>query len=231
MRTENAADKIVEALIESRFDALMEMHPAWATALGVHAHDGRLADLSRAAKETDIAAERRFVDDLEAVDPDPLSESVRFERELALHAARLRLFDAEVVRGWERSTSATDEIGTALFLLAARDFAPLEERLVPLTERIEGIPDALLQVRDRLGDQPVRLWLELEEVAAGELPLLVHEIVGGADGVWPAGSAQLRQLHSAARAARAALFDYTAWIETQLDRRRGPHGAGGHGVG
>ncbi len=218
MKPETAADARLDALVAARFDALMEAHPAWATALGVHAHDGRLADLSRAAKEADMAAERRFIDDLAAVDPGLLSETVRFERELALHGARLRLFDAEVVRGWERSTSATDEIGTALFLLAARDFAPLKERLLPLTERVEGIPEALLQVRDRLGDQPVRLWLELEEVAAAELPLLVHEIVSGAGDVWPGGSPQLRRLHSAARAARAALFDYTAWIETQLDR-------------
>lgn len=218
MKPETAADARLDALVAARFDALMEAHPAWATALGVHAHDGRLADLSRAAKEADMAAERRFIDDLAAVDPGLLSETVRFERELALHGARLRLFDAEVVRGWERSTSATDEIGTALFLLAARDFAPLKERLLPLTERVEGIPEALLQVRDRLGDQPVRLWLELEEVAAAELPLLVHEIFSGAGDVWPGGSPQLRRLHSAARAARAALFDYTAWIETQLDR-------------
>ena len=218
MNPETAADARLTALISDRFDALMEAHPTWATGLGVHAHDGRLADLSRAAKEADMSAERRFIDALEAMDLEPLSEAARFERELALHGARLRLFDAEVVRGWERSTSATDEIGTALFLLAARDFAPLEERLLPLTERIEGIPEALLQVRDRLGDQPVRLWLETEEVAAAELPLLVHEIVSGAGSVWPGGSPQLQRLHSAARAARAALFDYTAWIETQLDR-------------
>ncbi len=218
MKPETAADTRLTALVAARFDALMEAHPAWATALGVHAHDGRLADLSRTAKEADMAAERRFIDALEAIDPASLSEPVRFERELALHGARLRLFDAEIVRGWERCTSATDEIGTALFLLAARDFAPLEERLVPLTERIEGIPEALLQVRDRLGGRPVRLWLELEEVSAAELPLLVHEIVSGAGAVWSGDSPQLQRLHSAAGAARAALFDYTAWIETQLDR-------------
>ena len=48
---------------------------------------------------------------------------------------------------------------------------------------------------------PVRLWMELEELAAAELPLLVHEIVASASGVWPAGSPELRRLHGAARAA------------------------------
>ena len=46
-----------------------------------------------------------------------------------------------------------DEIGDALFLLLARDFAPLEERLESMTERLEAAPTALLQVRDRLGDR------------------------------------------------------------------------------
>ncbi len=155
---------------------------------------------------------------LEAIDPAALSDRVSFERELALHSAHLRLFEDEVVRNWERSTSATDEIGTALFLLAARDFAPLEERLVSMTERIEGIPTALQQVRDRLGDEPVRLWMELEEMAAAELPLLVHEIVTSATGAWPQGSPELQRLHTAARATKEALFDYAAWIEQQLPR-------------
>ncbi len=181
MSGEAAADKVVEETIGSRFEALMETYPAWATALGIHAHDGRLADLSRSAKEADIVAERRFVAELEAIDRATLSEAVCFERELALHGARLRLFDAEVVRGWERSTSATDEIGTALFLLAAREFAPLEERLLSLTHRIEGIPTALEQVRDRLADRPVRLWLEKEEI--------------GGSRVAPAGARDRHQRH------------------------------------
>ena len=155
------AETEFEALIEARFDAIMETRPSRATSLGIHQHDGRLADLSRSAREADLAAEHRFVLRLEALDPESLSDGSRFELDLALHAARLRLFDAEVVRGWQRRTIATDEIGDSLFLLMARDFAPLEERLSSLTQRIEGIPTALQQVRDNLGADPVRLWLEL----------------------------------------------------------------------
>lgn len=215
---QTSGDALVTALIQARFDAWIETWPGHATRFGIHEHDGRLPDLSRAAKEADIAAEGVFVRQLEAVDASTLSERVAFERELALHSARLRLFEDEVVRNWERVTSATDEIGTALFLLAARDFAPLEERLLSMTQRIEGIPAALAQVRDRLGAAPVRLWMELEGMAAAELPLLVHEIVSSATAVWPAGSADLRRLQTAAKAAKAALTDYSAWVESQLER-------------
>jgi uncharacterized protein (DUF885 family) len=214
---QTTSDALATALIQSRFDAWVATWPGHATGFGIHQHDGRLPDLSRAAKLADIEAEHAFVRRLEAIDPTPLSERVAFERELALHGARLRLFEDEVVRNWERTTSASDEIGGALFLLAARDFAPLEERLASMTERIEGIPEALLQVRDRLGDEPVRMWLELEARSATELPGLIHEIVTSAAGAWAEGSPSLIRLRQAARGARAALLEYATWVESQFE--------------
>ena len=132
-----------------------------------------------------MAAERAFVRQLEAVAPGTLSATAAFERELALHSARLRLFSDEVVRGWERTSNATDEIGTAIFLLSARDFAPLEERLVSMTRRVEGIPAALAQVRDRLGPDPVRLWHNSQTCRAISrlFPMFYLSVDGIADAV------------------------------------------------
>jgi uncharacterized protein (DUF885 family) len=59
--------------------------------------------------------------------------------------------------------------------------------------------------------------MELEEVAAAELPSLVREIVTGATTVWPQGSPELHRLHTAARVSRQALLDYAAWIKQQLE--------------
>jgi uncharacterized protein (DUF885 family) len=210
-------DALVTTLVQARFDGWIAAWPGQATRFGIHQHDGRLPDLSRAAKLADVESDHAFVRALEAVDAASLSESVAFEQELALHAARLRLFEDEVVRNWERTTDATEAIGTALFLLAARDFAPLEQRLLSMTSRIEGIPAALLQVRDRLGSDTVRLWLELEGMSAAELPGLLREIVASATGVWGHGSSELVRLRHAAQAAEVALFDYATWVEAQLD--------------
>ncbi len=210
------ADELVTALIRSRFDSWVATWPGEATRFGIHVHDDRLPDLSRAAKLADIEAEQAFVRQLESIDPAQLSPNVGFERDLALHSARLRLFEATVVRNWERSVDATEHIGGALFLLSARDFAPLPHRLVSMVRRIEGIPLALSQVRDRLGPDPVRLWLEMEAASARELPGFLAEIVGSATGFWAAGSPELRRLRSAVRAAEAALEDYTAWVGSRL---------------
>ena len=131
-------DEHVQGLIQGRFDRLVADWPVMATYLGIHEHDGRLADLSREAKEADIAAERAHVAALGAVDPGALSPRQRFEWELAVHSARRRLFDAEVHRAWERRPSASDEVGDGLFLLLARQFEPLDQRLVPMTEQDRG---------------------------------------------------------------------------------------------
>jgi len=217
----SAADARLDALIGSRFDSLMATWPSRATYLGIHAYDDSLADLSRSAMEADIAAEARFISQLEGSDPALLSDGHRFERDLALHGARLRHFEAEVIRGWQRGASASHEIGDALFLLLVRDFAPLEERLASLTRRLEAVPEALRQARDRLGREPVRLWNELEMDAARELPSLVHEIVSAGRERWPPGSTELARLERAAGATRQALLEYEAWIGSTLEDANG----------
>jgi uncharacterized protein (DUF885 family) len=215
------ADAELGALVEHRFDALMETWPSHATALGIHGQDGRLADLSRSAMEADVAAEAAFISALEGIASERLSESFRFERDLALHGARLRHFEAEVVAVWRRGATASREIGDALFLLLARDFAPLGDRLEPMTLRLEAAPVALRQARDRLDGRPVRLWIELEMRAAADLPRLLYEIVVAARGLWPAGDARLRRLEQAAGATDDALRDYAGWLGTALERATG----------
>jgi uncharacterized protein (DUF885 family) len=215
------ADDGLTSLIAARFDALMEAWPSHSTALGIHDHDGRLADLSRSAMESDIVAESAFIGRLEAIAPEDLSEPQRFERDLALHSARLRRFESEVVAVWRRGATASREVGDALFLLLARDFAPLEDRLAPMTQRLEGVPEALRQARDRMDEHPVRLWIEIEMRSASDLPGLIHEIVVSARDLWPTGDGRLRRLERAARATRDALLDYRDWLGSRLDRATG----------
>jgi uncharacterized protein (DUF885 family) len=212
----SAADERLRGLIGDRFDALMVASPSYASYIGIHEHDGSLGDLSREAKEADIVAEQDFVAALEAVDVDSLSPRDDFERDLALHSARLRLFDAEVRRDWERRLGATEEIGDGLFVLLARETAPLRERLAPMAERLEAVPTALQQVRDRLGNQPVRLWNEVEVASARELPSLIDEIVSAGRTGWADETTRLAALERAALAAQESLAAYGAWLEAQL---------------
>jgi uncharacterized protein (DUF885 family) len=207
-----------DALVRERFTRIVRESPILATYLGIHERDGQLADFSRAAKLAEIEAERRFLSDVEAIDPGELSESFRLERELAVLSAKRALFNAEVHRVWERRASGGDEVGDSLFLLFAREFAPLSERLISMTERLEEAPRVLTQARERLGDRPVRLWNEMELESVASMPALFAEIGAAARGEWDAHSPELQRLEAANAAVESALHEYAAWLREQLGR-------------
>jgi uncharacterized protein (DUF885 family) len=217
-RPETDADRRFEELVGERFERLLREFPIFGTWLGVHNADDRLGDLSREAKLQQIADEHRFLDDLQALDAAELSEPFRFERELALNAAERSLFDDEVHRLWERRASASDEIGDGLFLLFARDFAPLAERLVSITGRLEDSRRVLRDARSRMGESPVRLWNQMELDSTESLPTFLDEILAAARGEWPAGSRELARLEKASESTTAALGDYSVWLREVIER-------------
>jgi uncharacterized protein (DUF885 family) len=217
---ETEGDRRFDDLIRERFARVIHASPILATYLGIHDADGHLADFGRAAKLADIEAERRFLSDVQGIAAADLSEPFQIERELAILSAKRSLFDSEVHRVWERRASATDEVGDALFLLFARDFAPLSERLVSMTERLEEAPRVLGEARERLGDRPVRLWNEMELKSVASMPRLLAEIGAAARGEWDAGSTELRRLEASTLATESALDAYADWLRGQLERAK-----------
>lgn len=211
-------DARFQALVEDYFRDLVRATPVFATFIGIHSEDHRLGDGTREAVEERIARERRFLSDLEALDPAGLSDEARFERDLAVHTARLDLFGLQEHRVWERRSMAMDEVGDGVFSILARDFAPLGERLESIASRLEATPTALDQHRSRLGPRPVRLWNEIELGAAGEMPALFDEVMSAARAAWPDGSPAFRRIERAVVRALAAIEGYAAWLrERQAD--------------
>ncbi|MET0771919.1 MAG: DUF885 domain-containing protein [Candidatus Limnocylindrales bacterium] len=211
------ADRTFATLVRAHFEDLLEREPVYATYLGIHEMDDRLGDMSRDAHLDLVAAEKRFLADLEAIDRAGLSAPNTLECEMAILGARRLIFDEEVHRTWERRVTAGETLGDALFLLFARDFAPFPERLDAIAARMEAAPVALTQVRDRLADDPVALWLELELEAVASLPGFFDLILDTAAGAYR-DDTRFRRLERAADGAKSALEDYGAWIREQLPR-------------
>jgi uncharacterized protein (DUF885 family) len=201
-------------LVEARFRRVVEAEPILATAVGIHNLDDRLADGSREAMLAELAAERAHLADVEALDEAGLSPEARFERDLELHNVRRSIFETDRVRRWERRSTALDALGDGLFLLFARDFAPLSERLGAIAGRLEAVERFLAEHRTRPAGPQVRLWQQLEIRTAGQMPDFVDEIVR-ADEVALA-DAERRRLGRAAGLAKAAIADYGTWLEASL---------------
>jgi uncharacterized protein (DUF885 family) len=201
-------------LVEERFRRIVRDHPDFATFIGIHTEDRRLADGERDAVLGEIAADRAHLAAVEAIDPAGLSGEARFERELEIHNLRRDIFDMDVQRVWERRSTALDGVGDPLFALFARDFAPLEERLDAIASRLEATPAFLAASRSRAAVPQVRLWQTIEIETAGEIPALFDEIVAAGEGVLE--GPELRRLRAAADGARTAVADYRTWLEGTL---------------
>ena len=212
--TAGPADERFWGIVEAEFRRMLEQHPILGTYIGLHDGDDRLDDATRDAAMQEVADVHRVERELEAIDPNELSESVRFERELALHNIRRELFDMEVHRVWERRSTAMDAVGDALFSVFARDFAPLKDRLASLTGRLEGVPAFLEQHKTRATAPQVRLWQELEIESGGQMPYLLDEVKAAGQGVLDERS-QAR-LDKAVETASAAVVAYIETIKAKM---------------
>jgi uncharacterized protein (DUF885 family) len=201
-------------LAEDHFRRVIRDHPIVATYLGIHAADSELGDGSRDAVLGELDADRRHLAAVEAIDPAGLSNEARIERDLEIHNVRRSIFDTDVVRTWERRSLALESVGDALYLLFARDFAPLAERLDSIASRLEGLPAHLGQHRTRALGPQVRLWQRLEMESAESLPGLIWDIVAAASGTL--GERHGARLHRAAETAAESIGEYRAWLEDSL---------------
>jgi uncharacterized protein (DUF885 family) len=201
-------------LVESRFRRIIRDNPLVGTYFGIHTEDHRLGDASRDAVLTELAEEKAHLAAVEALDPAGLSADAQFERDLEVHNLRRTIFDTEVVRTWERRSTALDVIGDALFLPFAQDFAPLEERLASIASRLEAVPAYLEESRSRATVPQVRAWQELEIESAADLPSFFDEIVAAGSRL---SDAERRRLEQAAQAARTAIADYSRTLTASLE--------------
>jgi uncharacterized protein (DUF885 family) len=134
-------------------DELLERHPEWATILGDHRFDDRLADLGPAGVNEELAWAARRLADLEAVDTDALDTAERVDAALLHNQLLDRTFALEELRetSWDPLVANP---GTAVYTLLARDFAPLGDRLRSAAGRLAAVPERLAIARDTLGAMP-----------------------------------------------------------------------------
>jgi uncharacterized protein (DUF885 family) len=211
-----ALDDSFYDLVEDRFVRLVRDNPVFATAIGLHENDDLLGDGSREQVLAELDAEKAHLAAIEALDPVGLSVAARFERDLEIHNLRRVIFDTEVVRTWERRSFGADHVGDGLFLLFARDHAPLAERLAAIAGRLEAVAAYLEESKTRATVPQVRRWQQIEIDTAGDLPAFLDELVAAGAGVLD--GPEQRRLERAAQTAKIAIDLYATWLEESLAR-------------
>ena len=205
------ADATFERLAAHALDDLLGLEPVDATALGDHRFDHLLPDLSAAGREEARSTLAGWLSAVDAVDDQGLSPDNAVDLELLRSALSTRLFEHDQVRGHTWNPLLANP-GSAIYLLLARDFAPLGDRLRSVAGRLNGVPELLARSRSQLGRMP-RVHVETALVQFAGARQLIESEVGAALTEQP----RLRpEVEPAQVAALEAVDDHLAWLEAAL---------------
>ena len=165
-------DKAFLQLADSYFDTYyFPINPTTATADGLHAFDSKLEDYSRAGVDANVKTLLRWESKLADVDPAPLTERVRGDRELVLNNIRSTLLTLRTIKPWQKNPDIySSGITNSAFTLMERKFAPPETRLRDLIAREKLMPAVLADAHKNLDNPP----LIYTQIALQQLPGLVQ---------------------------------------------------------
>ena len=208
------ADEAFAALAGPVVDGMLERRPELATTLGSHEHDGRLT-IGSAGYHAEVA---RWCGDrlaeVRGVDLGQLSAEFRVDAEILSGQVERWRFGELELREHEWNPMLANP-GRAIYLLLARDFAPLADRLLSLARRLAAVPEALAASRSVLGERLPRVHLETalgqfagtQQLVGAELDRV---LAGGGFVTAPA------ELATARAAALDAIAEHCRWLEQRL---------------
>jgi uncharacterized protein (DUF885 family) len=171
--------------IESRFarltDEFVDGYLAWrpqdGAALGLHAYDGRVTDLSRASLAAEHARLTRFAQEFAAVDHAALSVASRHRCRLLEASIQDELFGFD---GLQSYTANPMTYAGALDVNSyiKRDYAPLAQRVQSIIAIESQVPAQLAAGRANLAASLPKPYIELAiEIANGQADFLAKDLV------------------------------------------------------
>ena len=197
-------------LIDRILDRENELSPPWATFKGLHEYDEEWDDPGPEG----IAALEAFVDEyLPSVEEAARAARGEDAVDLALARSRLARYDVTIrvmdeMRRNPLGVGAT--VVETIFIMLAREYAPLEERLAAMLARLEKVPDYCEKGR-RAFERPVARFVELaDEMVAQGGPFLAQVVPAAAE---KAGSKFAQRLKAAGERAAGALTDFVAYVK------------------
>lgn len=148
---QSAADKAFAKLAAAWLDKSMALSPVSATQIGDHRFDAMLDDVSAAGRNAGLAFNKQTLGALQAIDAKRLSRANQVDAALLANELKSQIWQTESVQGWAWNPLSYQGVaGGAIYGLMAREFAPIEKRLVAATARMELIPAFLAQARAEL---------------------------------------------------------------------------------
>ena len=224
----NTVDADFAKIAQTWMDATAKAMPSYATALGDHRFDAELDDVS----ETGRAVRAQIVKDtktaLSAIDRTKLSRDNQVDAAMLADALKAESFSLDQLKDWSWDPLLYSDAGSgALYTLMAREFAPIEQRLMSAVARMQKLPTFLEQVSKTLMVErvPAVHAKTYSSQNGGAISIIDELILPAVDTLAPADR---KQLIAAADQAKAAVLAHQTWIDKTLvpgaagDFRLGP---------
>ena len=146
-----------EHALHAFLEDFFEVYPVAGTSIGYHRHDGEWGDPSEEGRLARIEMLRGHREAILAFDDAELSPAERIDRGLLDESIESMLFSEDVLRegAWD-PLGVVYVLGSGLFSLLAREFAPWQHRGEALLSRIGQIPEVLDHARRGLTGLPGR---------------------------------------------------------------------------
>jgi len=209
-------DTQFEELSKRFLEEYPALSPVGATGLGDHRFDAQLDQISDEARQRERQFYERWLKDLAAVDRGQLSRDHQVDLTLLVRKLQNDQWFLDELREWEWNPIVYTQVaGGAIYSLMARDFAPVEKRLVSVAARLEEFPRLYRQVRETL--KPEKIPPVHAETAVKQNRGVLSTISGL---VRPAMSAlpeaDRQRLEKAIVLATEAVEEQQTWLEKEV---------------
>ena len=209
-------DEAFQKIAHDYVEQYLRANPEQATQLGDHRFDGELTDYSSEAQAKDLARQKEFRDKLNAIDPAAAGQLTGANK-IDFRILKENI-DYEIFRDEELKEPAWNplvymqSLANSLYLLVARDFAPAEQRIASLRQRMEKIPGVIAQAKANL-QHPPRIDTETAiEQTQGAINLVRTDLAPLLDQA-PQLKKDVAPLQDKTA---AALEDYKNWLQKDL---------------
>jgi uncharacterized protein (DUF885 family) len=211
-----AADENFAAISKRYLDEMVALTPVNATSLGDHRFDGELDDVSSTGYDRRVALARELLGQLQALDAAQLSRANEVDSRLLESELEYEIWSIEQLAEWRWNPLIYTELtGNSVYLLLARDFAPLPDRLRSVGARLSQLPRFLEQVRASLVPARVpRIHAETAVKQNTGVLTLIDQLVVPQLGTLP--DADQATLRTAIAHARSAIAQHQLWLEKKL---------------
>src|SRR5881296_2760218 len=211
----NPQDETFQKTAHDYIEQYLRANPEDATELGDHRFDGQLTDYSPAARAKELATQKFFRDELNAMETEGfhLTGANTIDFRILKENIDYKIFQAEELKEPEWNPLVyMQSLANSVYLLVARDFASAEKRIPSLSQRMEKIPGVIAQAKANL-QHPPRIHTETAiEQTQGAINLVRAELAPLLDQA-PQKKKELAPLQDKTA---AALEDYKKWLQNDL---------------